>query len=564
MIGAAALGRKEVRRTRQLPRRRRAGPLGSDGGHGVAHQRLHGRIGVGQPVEERGVGTVLQEAPHQIGHQVLVRPHRRVDAAGDARGAVGHHIVVDRLAHAVQALELIGARGGRGGDDGGNGERVVRGELRHERIAVGHDETHAREPRQVRVHLARQHRIVAEPPFLRPFDLAVPVGALDEPHRDRLASLVRQLPQPAQHRDRALAVGLHGKPQALPAGEGGMGKRGGEQRQREVEPVLLLGIDGEHQAVAAGDGGQLDEARQQLALEQIVLAGVEAGMQGRELDRQPRARQQRIGMHGTTACRMHPANGLGGGHVAAEIFAGIGGGARPLAQHVVGEAVALGLQGRGAGQRLLDGAAQHEAVAQHTHGLAHGLADERLAGAADQALENGAGPGALVLAEPHHLAADHQAEGGRVDQQAVRAPEVLLPLAAADLLGDQCVHGLLVGDAQQRLGEAQQDDALVRAEPIFGHEGVDAAVLVAVGAGGADDLGGAIGDAGALVGSEDGALQQAVHQPRLVHQMPGGDLVARRPGRRRGCHTGCQIGGGRGRRGRGGLRHVGSPRLSAI
>ena len=68
-------------------------------------------------------------------------------------------------------------------------------------------------------------------------------------------------------------------------------------------------------------------------------------------------------------------------------------------------------------------------------------------------------------------------EGGGVDEQAVGGAQVLLPVPSADLLGDQRVGGVLVGDAQQRLGEAHQDDAFLRGQPVLVHEGVDAAVL---------------------------------------------------------------------------------------
>ena len=57
-----------------------------------------------------------------------------------------------------------------------------------------------------------------------------------------------------------------------------------------------------------------------------------------------------------------------------------------------------------------------------------------------------------------------------------------LPPSLADLLGDQGIGRVLVGDAQQGLGEAHQDDALLGGEAVFVHEGIDAAVLVAIGA----------------------------------------------------------------------------------
>ena len=53
------------------------------------------------------------------------------------------------------------------------------------------------------------------------------------------------------------------------------------------------------------------------------------------------------------------------------------------------------------------------------------------------------------------------------------------PPLAADLVGDELVLGLAVGDAQQRLGEAHEHHALFRGERILLHEGIDPTLLTA-------------------------------------------------------------------------------------
>ncbi len=135
----------------------------------------------------------------------------RVDAARPPDLAFSDNFLVKRLAHAVQALEL--ERGRAAGDVGG-GERmrIVSGKLRVEGFGVAQKQAHTGEVGHVRVELAREHGVVGEPALLRPLDLAVPVGALDQADGDALARALRQAPQPAQHRDRALAVSLHGEP----------------------------------------------------------------------------------------------------------------------------------------------------------------------------------------------------------------------------------------------------------------------------------------------------------------------------------------------------------------
>ena len=94
----------------------------------------HARIG--RHRHEGGVGAVLQEPAHEIGEEVAVAADRRVGAAGGAR-MVLDQAAVERLAHAVQALELVAVDAARALDDRGDRERVVGGELRVDARAAG-------------------------------------------------------------------------------------------------------------------------------------------------------------------------------------------------------------------------------------------------------------------------------------------------------------------------------------------------------------------------------------------------------------------------------------------
>lgn len=79
----------------------------------VGHQLVQRQGIVRDTVDERGIGAVFQQTAHQIRQQRLVGAHRGVDAARPIQFAVGdlaHHLLVQRFAHAVQALELILAR----------------------------------------------------------------------------------------------------------------------------------------------------------------------------------------------------------------------------------------------------------------------------------------------------------------------------------------------------------------------------------------------------------------------------------------------------------------------
>ena len=71
---------------------------------GIARDLVDRHTLVHDLVHERAVSAVLQQAADEIGEQVVMRAHRRVDAAAEpVRFA---HCLVQGLAHAVQALEF--------------------------------------------------------------------------------------------------------------------------------------------------------------------------------------------------------------------------------------------------------------------------------------------------------------------------------------------------------------------------------------------------------------------------------------------------------------------------
>ena len=155
-LGAhAGIGQREARcglarqidlaRTRDHTRRRRIRRT-------LAHRNLdrvaddlgNRRLGVGQPVDEGCVGAVLQEPAHEISEQLLVPSDGRVDAARASDAPVADHALVERLAHAVQPLEL--EHGWPPGDvRGGKRVRVVGRNLRIEGLGVAQQQAHARE-----------------------------------------------------------------------------------------------------------------------------------------------------------------------------------------------------------------------------------------------------------------------------------------------------------------------------------------------------------------------------------------------------------------------------------
>jgi hypothetical protein len=180
-----------------------------------------------------------------------MRADRRIDAA--ARAFRFAHRFVQRLAHAVQALELEAVPIWRHRQHGGDGVRVVRGELRVD--AVGHRQqlSRAGDVRDVRVRLAGEHRIAGQAMRLGALDLGVPVGALDQPHHDAPVEPPGQRVEPVDDEGGARPIGLHDDAETVPAGEFRLGQHALDDVERQIQPVGLLSVDVQpHAGVARG------------------------------------------------------------------------------------------------------------------------------------------------------------------------------------------------------------------------------------------------------------------------------------------------------------------------
>src|SRR5262249_33829130 len=138
-----------------------------------------------------------------------------------------------------------------------------------------------------------------------------------------------------------------------------------------------------------------------------------------------------------------------------------------------GMAIALLLRGSRTLQRLGDGAAHDELPAEDAHGGGHGLAYHRLAGARHHALQY-ASQVAHVALTPDEPARQHQRPCGCVDAERVLMPEMLRPVGGPERVADQAIDGLGVGNAQERLGETHEHDALLGGERVLVQEGVEA------------------------------------------------------------------------------------------
>ena len=450
--------------------------------------------------------------------------HRRIDAARLAQGFRVHDLAVEGLSHAVQPLELVWLASGKLGDRR-DGVSVVGGELRVEAIGPCEKRPRRREIGDVGIHLPRKHGIAGKPRLLRPFDLAVPVGALHQAHRNAAPCGFRDPSQPVDKRQRPLGVGLHREPEPVPAGERRIGEERLQHGEGEIEPLRLLRVDGERQPRVPHGLRERSEPRHELLVQPRLLRRLIAGMQRRELHRQPGPRVQHL-----IGARLRLAGPGGDGRhrlfVAGRVARGVLRRAGRLPQHVEGEAIALPRLVLGVVQRLLDGLAQNELVAQDAHGLAQRLADHRLAAPRNQTLDQAAEVPNLAEAPIEDVPGQHQPPGGGVDQHGVRMADMALPVARADGAGDQAVRRGGVGDAQQRLGEAEQEDTFLARQPILGEEGIDPAGLPPPGPRRLDQAHGDRLDALPLGVAETGLVDERRDQSVFVGEQGFADRLA--------------------------------------
>ena len=473
-VDALALGGLAVQFARQrnllvrgAQRHHAGGGLGR-----IGHQLVDRNAFVADQVHERGIGAVLQQPAHQVGQQRFMRAHRRVDAAGAVQLALrhrAHHLFVQRLAHAVQALELVLAGIvvlARQLVDGRQRVRVVRGELRIDGLGRAQQLARARQVRHVGVDLAGIDGIAFQAIDLGALDLGIPVGALDQPHHDAVAAAARQVDHEIDDERRALLVGLDDEADAVPAVQLGRVAERLQQVQGYLQAVGLFGVDVQAHVVATRQDRQLAHARQQFGHDAFALGARVARVQRRQLDRDARAFVD-------AAPRAGLADGMDGLLVRGVVALGIVGRGGGLAQHVVRIAEAAGFHLAVVGQRLGDGLARHELLAHHPHRQVHALADQRLAALADQARQRARQ--VLLAVDGDQLARQHQPPGGRIDEQRLASADMRLPVAAGHLVADQRITRGAVGNAQQGLGQAHQRHALLAGQREFLDQALHAA-----------------------------------------------------------------------------------------
>ena len=152
---------------------------------------------------------------------------RRIDAAGGI-GKFGEQRLVKRSAHAVEPLEFVTVDAAGVLDNTRDRQRVVRGKLRKQPVAGRQQSLDAGRVTKIGHRLAGEDRIIGEAALLGAFDLGVPIGPLDQAHRQLAVCRRRDLLHPVDYRRRAFLIGLHRDPKPVPALERAVAKCRGD------------------------------------------------------------------------------------------------------------------------------------------------------------------------------------------------------------------------------------------------------------------------------------------------------------------------------------------------
>ncbi len=115
-------------------------------------------------------------------------------------------------------------------------------------------------------------------------------------------------------------------------------------------------------------------------------------------------------------------------------------------------------------------------LAHHAHRHVDAAADDGLTGARDEAGEGGGET--AVVDRGGKLAGHDKPPGRRVDEHRLAAADMRGPVPFGDLVADQRIARVRIGNAQQRLGKAHQCHALLARQRILLHQPLDARTLV--------------------------------------------------------------------------------------
>ena len=139
------------------------------------------------------------------------------------------------------------------------------------------------------------------------------------------------------------------------------------------------------------------------------------------------------------------ADGFNGVFVRRHVALRIAGRDGRFAQHIEGVEKAARLERPRMLQRLLDGLARYKLPSEHPHRQIHRRADYRLPAAGESAGQRRGHAGLAMRGG--ELAGDEQAPSGSIDEPGWARANVRAPIAVGELIADEEIARLPVGDA---------------------------------------------------------------------------------------------------------------------
>ncbi len=363
--------------------------------HRIGYQLVQRQRGIGDAVNERRVGPVLQQATHQVGQQGFVRSYRSINTARTVQLAVRHftgHLLVQRFTHTMQALELVLAgivvlsgqavnRRQRMG--------VVGGELWVDQVRHAEQLFRTGEVRDIGVDLAGIDRIAFQTFHLRAFDFAVPVRTFHQTDHQAAAAAACQVNQVINDERTTFLVCLDNETNAVPACQLRLEAQFFQQIEGDLQTVCFFSIDVDANVILARQQRQGFQAWVQFFHHAVVLRAAVTWMQRGQFNRDARAFINTAAVRGFT-------DGVDRLLVGDHIRLRVGGSERRFTQHVVGVAETFIFQLAGVGQRFGNGLAGHKLFTHQAHRHIHAFADQRFAALTDNAVQ-GAGEVGFVV-----------------------------------------------------------------------------------------------------------------------------------------------------------------------
>ena len=416
-------------------------------------------------INKRGIGTVFQQSPHQIGQKLAVRANRGIDAAGHA--TLLHQKIVLHLTHAMKPLKLESAVLTCHVQNGNASVHIVGGKVR---IDAGRVQQFSGRCQisYICVLFTGKHGETGKAHHLRPLDLHVPVGTLHQPHHQIAVIFFRQGFKPLNFLQSPLAISLHHHAKAVPAAHGGVGNHLFKNIKGEVKAIRLFRIHIQAKIIALCHASQNEKPIHKRWNAQLFLGKFIAGMKRGQFDR-----NARIGDDLIASLRL--AKRLNRLDIGFEIMLGVFFGQRRFPKHVIGIGIAFFHGSAAVFKRALNGLAKHKLPAHDLHGLGRCQPHHRLAQAMHKPMHQLLHAGLFFFFED--LASERQGPCGTVHKARARAAKVGRPLMRGKLIGNQGISGFRVWHAQEGFCQGHQRQTLLGGKAIFAQKGIHQAGL---------------------------------------------------------------------------------------